>query len=248
MSKTILIITIFVLFVLFSGIFANPIFATTTNCVNGKTLEGQSLPSEFSKEWRDCFGLEQTVENSEIKNLEVIKKMPLGIVANVLGLALSFLGVIFFLIIIIAGLVWMTAMGSPEKAEKAKDMLEAAVVGLVIVLGAYAITKFVFKSIGADRAPEFVGQTTQDLDCTDTKKLKEGSDCGGKEASGKKKINMVCNKDKKCVSKCEYKWPKTGECVDLSGGKSCSTGKTKADNYCPSPGGNDNNKCCHGND
>lgn len=246
MPKTISTITILVFsLLLFSGIFANPVLATDTKCVTGKTLEGQDLPSEFSQEWQNCFGLEQTVENSEIKNLEVIKPMPLGIIGNILGLALSFLGIIFFLVIIAAGIIWMMAMGSPEKAEKAKDMLEAAVIGLIIILGAYAITKFVFKSIGADKAPEFVGQTATNQDCS---KLQAGQDCSGKEASGKKVINMVCNNDKVCVSKCEYKWPKTGECVDLSGGKSCSTGKTKADNYCPSPNGNVNNKCCHGND
>lgn len=73
---------------------------------------------------------------------------PLEVVGNIIGVGLSLLGIIFFGIILFAGFRWMTAMGNPDKAEKAKDMLEAAAIGLVIVLAAYAIAKFVFSALG----------------------------------------------------------------------------------------------------
>ena len=42
----------------------------------------------------------------------------------------------------------MTAAGNAERVDKAKTILTAASMGLVIVLSAYAITKFVFSSLG----------------------------------------------------------------------------------------------------
>ena len=61
--------------------------------------------------------------------------------------ALSLLGVIFLLLTIYAGYLWMTDRGNEQQVEKAKKMLTAAVIGLVIVLGAYAISYFVIDAL-----------------------------------------------------------------------------------------------------
>jgi len=60
---------------------------------------------------------------------------------------LSFLGVIAVLIIIYGGFTWMTAAGNEEKVKKAKSMLQNGIIGLVIIILAYAITIFIFKVI-----------------------------------------------------------------------------------------------------
>lgn len=60
---------------------------------------------------------------------------------------LSVLGVIFLLLIIWAGFKWMTAQGDPKEVTKAKDILITAVVGLIILLSAYAISTFVIESL-----------------------------------------------------------------------------------------------------
>ncbi|MBN2884443.1 hypothetical protein JXE04_00780 [Patescibacteria group bacterium] len=62
---------------------------------------------------------------------------------NIIGIVLSFVGVIFLLLMIFAGLTWMTAAGNQEKITKAKDLMINAIIGLVIVMAAYAITAFV---------------------------------------------------------------------------------------------------------
>jgi hypothetical protein len=105
--------------------------------------------ADFSKEKSDLFGA-QTVANSaglfsELPNLS--KKTGTDVVAQAFGIAMSFLAVIFFLLIIYAGVTWMMAWGSSEDVEKAKDILQAAVIGLLIVLAAYALTTFVFKNV-----------------------------------------------------------------------------------------------------
>lgn len=63
-------------------------------------------------------------------------------VGGLVGLALSFVGIIFLLLIIWAGLQWMTAQGNAGQVDKAKDLMVNAVIGLVIVSAAYSITLF----------------------------------------------------------------------------------------------------------
>lgn len=56
---------------------------------------------------------------------------------------LGLLGLIAVIMIIVGGFKWMTAGGDEEKIESAKKLLTAAVIGLVIVLLAWAIVIFV---------------------------------------------------------------------------------------------------------
>ncbi|MDD3285715.1 MAG: hypothetical protein PHG95_03760 [Patescibacteria group bacterium] len=69
------------------------------------------------------------------------------IIAVVIQGALSLLGIIFLIIIVFAGYRWMTASGNEESIKKAQDMIKRAIIGLVIVLMAYAITYFVFNQL-----------------------------------------------------------------------------------------------------
>ncbi len=62
---------------------------------------------------------------------------------KILGSVLGFTGTIFFVLVIIAGLMWMTSAGNEERVKRAKQILIAAVIGLIIVMSAYAITSFI---------------------------------------------------------------------------------------------------------
>ncbi len=68
--------------------------------------------------------------------------------AEILGLVvsgfLSLLGIIFIGEIIYAGYNWMTARGEEQKIEKAHDTIRRAIIGLVVIVGAYAIWAFVW--------------------------------------------------------------------------------------------------------
>ena len=70
-----------------------------------------------------------------------------GIIATVVKAFLGLLGIIFLVLIIYAGYEWMTAQGDEEKVTKAKDTLQRAVIGLIIIIAAYSITYFVFSSL-----------------------------------------------------------------------------------------------------
>jgi cytochrome bd-type quinol oxidase subunit 2 len=60
---------------------------------------------------------------------------------------LSLLGVMFMIYVVYAGYLWMTASGEEEKISKAKTILKGSIIGLIIVLGAYAITYFVVTNV-----------------------------------------------------------------------------------------------------
>ena len=68
-------------------------------------------------------------------------------IGKLIAALLSVLGVIFLLLIIWAGFTWMTAQGDPKKVDKAKDILITSVVGLIILLSAYAISTFVITQL-----------------------------------------------------------------------------------------------------
>lgn len=75
---------------------------------------------------------------------------PRIIAANIIRIALGFLGIIAVVLIIYAGWLWMTADGQEEKIDKAKKILTGAVIGLVITLSAFAIASFILsRLIGA---------------------------------------------------------------------------------------------------
>ena len=71
------------------------------------------------------------------------------VVAAIIQIALGVLGLIFLALLIVGGYQWMTAGGNEEQVSKAQKRIVDAVIGLIIVLAAYAITVFVFNNIPA---------------------------------------------------------------------------------------------------
>ena len=66
---------------------------------------------------------------------------------TVVSAFLSLLGVIFLILMLYGGYNWMIAHGDDQKVSKAKDTIRAAIIGLVIVISAYAIYFFVWEKI-----------------------------------------------------------------------------------------------------
>jgi len=95
----------------------------------------------------DTYGLDTAADKGGLKTLFAGKTLP-GLAGDIVGVGLSLVGIVFFGLMLYAGVRWMSAMGKTEDVQKAKDTLEAAAIGLVIVLAAYAITRFVFGSLG----------------------------------------------------------------------------------------------------
>lgn len=82
-----------------------------------------------------------------------------GIIATIIRAVLGLLAAIFMVLMITAGFKWMTAAGNESQVEKAQETIKAALIGLVVVLAAYAITYYVFTYL-----PFSGGQATTGLD------------------------------------------------------------------------------------
>ena len=63
--------------------------------------------------------------------------------ARVINPLFALTGVAFLLLMIYGGFLWMTAGGDEGKVEQAQAIFRNATIGLVIILAAYAITRFV---------------------------------------------------------------------------------------------------------
>ena len=87
------------------------------------------------------------------KSLEAVGKVAGGpkdlptTVGNLINVLLGTLGIIFVILVIYAGILYMTASGDDTKVKKAKTLLTQAVIGMIILVSAYAIASFVLSQI-----------------------------------------------------------------------------------------------------
>ena len=72
---------------------------------------------------------------------------PRQIIANIIQIVLGFLATIFVVLLIYAGFKYMTAAGNEDAVSDAKKLIIQAVIGLLIILSAWAITVFIAKSL-----------------------------------------------------------------------------------------------------
>jgi len=70
-----------------------------------------------------------------------------NIIATIIKTALSLLGILFIILMIYSGYQWMTAGGNEDTVKKSRSRIINAVIGLVIIVLAYSITAFVFRSL-----------------------------------------------------------------------------------------------------
>lgn len=67
--------------------------------------------------------------------------------ARIINVALGFLGIIAVVIVLIGGFKYMVSGGNEDKTSEAKNMIVAGIIGLAIILSAWAITTFVISSL-----------------------------------------------------------------------------------------------------
>ncbi|MEK7213187.1 MAG: hypothetical protein AAB678_01985 [Patescibacteria group bacterium] len=96
------------------------------------------------------FGLTETADKlgyAPSQKITIYSK-----VQTIVSVALSMVSIVFFILMTYAGVRWMTSRGNEELAAKAKHTLEAAVIGIIITVSAYAISNFVLSRLGGGSA------------------------------------------------------------------------------------------------
>lgn len=68
---------------------------------------------------------------------------PRELATRIIQILMGLLGIIAVVLILVGGFKWMTAMGNEDKVAEAKKLLGAGVIGLLIVLAAWALAMFV---------------------------------------------------------------------------------------------------------
>jgi hypothetical protein len=130
MNKIKTIIYLFIAYIFLFNIFAQVNFCFAQGF--GDELVGKMGDNEVA--FRDAAGFKDSAgQQSLTATVSVIIKAFLGL-----------LGIIFIIMLLLAGFNWMTAGGEEEKVNKAKDTIKRAIIGLIIIVAAYAITHFVF--------------------------------------------------------------------------------------------------------
>lgn len=119
------------------------IFAQTTPA--GGTTSGANSALGINSA---IAGLEETAEAGKlIEGKNKNQKGLLDVVSGAIKILLGFVGVIFMVLIVYGGLIWMTAGGDDQKVKQSIDIMKNATLGLVAILAAYALTIFVIRTI-----------------------------------------------------------------------------------------------------
>ncbi|MBT3948668.1 hypothetical protein HOF40_01110, partial [Candidatus Parcubacteria bacterium] len=113
---------------------------------------------------QDTFGT-QAVEDEIILGSDDIRVTVVRIINVLLGL----LGIVALVIVMYGGFIYMTAAGAEDKIATAKKILVNGVIGLVIILSAFAITRFVLNKLIEATGAGTIVTDTLDGDCFDEK-------------------------------------------------------------------------------
>jgi hypothetical protein len=70
-----------------------------------------------------------------------------SIVGAIIRGVLTLVGALFLVLIVYGGYNWMVDRGDSERVKIAKDTITRAIVGLIIVMGAYVITGFILSRL-----------------------------------------------------------------------------------------------------
>ena len=154
------------------------------------------------------YGLGETATAAGIPSSRNITQ----IIGDVIGTALSLVSVLFFALMLYAGIKWMLARGDSGEAESALGTIIHAIIGLIVVLASYAITNFVFNTVGAPG-----GGGGEEKDVPDA----ENAEC----------VAQGTGYDCRSSSLCETNTIKTNLCPGGASNVCCKV-KTTSDVYC----------------
>jgi preprotein translocase subunit SecG len=169
------------------------------------------------------YGLGESAKMGGYKETDNVYTM----LGNIIKVTLGILAIVFFGLVLYAGLRWMTARGNEEFTKKAKTILEAAITGLVIVMGAYAITVFLFSRLGITGKADVVATNNANNSPACTNGTKDGFetdvDCGG--------TCSACAQGKSCVKSTDCS---TANCTNgTCAAKACDASDFECGEGCP---------------
>lgn len=92
------------------------------------------------------LGTTNLTDVADKANLGAATPLP-TIIGNLVRVAMGMLGIVFLILTVYAGFLYLTARGEEEKVKHAKETLQRGVIGLIIISAAYAIASFVISTL-----------------------------------------------------------------------------------------------------
>ncbi|MCK4745132.1 hypothetical protein KAS41_03645 [Candidatus Parcubacteria bacterium] len=100
----------------------------------------QTSAGDLLERLREKAGYEEAFEEEESVFIAIGK---------MINVFLSFLGIVFVVLTIYGGFLWMTASGNDDQVGQARKIIIRSAIGLAIILSAYAITWFAMEQLSS---------------------------------------------------------------------------------------------------
>jgi TRAP-type C4-dicarboxylate transport system permease small subunit len=132
------------------------------------------LPMLLAQAARD-YGLNVAAGRAGLTETAIARTTIPEFIGQLIGIGLGFIGIIFFILMLYGGFLWLTARGDEKRVEQSKSIITDAIIGLVIVVASYLVSAFIFQRLtqpgatsqpsgGAAPAPSCAAQCAGDVD------------------------------------------------------------------------------------
>ncbi|MFH1077664.1 MAG: pilin, partial [Patescibacteria group bacterium] len=116
------------------------------------------LPTPSSAALGDA--LKEGLTNAAPDDLQTsVSDLP-TLIGNMIGGVVSLVGAILFVYLLYGGFIWMTAGGDSKKVDTATSIIKNTIIGLVIIVLAYAIATFIIDKVDKATSTEKSGAPT----------------------------------------------------------------------------------------
>lgn len=104
----------------------------------------------LAQDWKTGCYTEYTTQQGEVIKVATIKGFEC-IFANILNIVVRFAGIALFIMFLVGGFKYLTSgSGDPKKTQAAQQTLTYAIIGLVVILGAWIIFLLIKEFTGVD--------------------------------------------------------------------------------------------------
>lgn len=128
---------------LFLIIFLSSIFFFKPTAALAQTQDWETLQAELGSGYCVTNGV-ATIQGT------------MCLLANVLSIALTFIGLAGFVMTIVGALTWLLSGGDSQKVEKAGKTITFAIVGLIVALSSYVIIRLIASFTGVSVIENFM--------------------------------------------------------------------------------------------
>jgi hypothetical protein len=115
---------------------------TGNSCISGKCDCGDATPASTSS-----TALTNPIGTKICAKTATGQECVQSVLGSVIKTAMGIVGSIALLMAVWGGFLWLTSMGNETKVEQGKKTLIWAILGLVLIFGAYALTTYIFSAI-----------------------------------------------------------------------------------------------------